>query len=462
MSVPSEELERAAGAAVEAAIAAGADDAEAWVEGSRGREVRVHGGEVESLTEASGRGAGLRAWLGNRAGYAYGTDLGREGLRELGRAAAEAARAADPDQHAGPPDEAGEPAAIEGLRDPAIAELETAEAIGLAKLIERTALERDKRISGVEEVVYVDEDGEAALASSRGPGGGFAASQCYAYLQAMAAEDSEVQTGLGFGVGRSARGLDPEAIGAEAAEEALAMLGAGKPDSRSCPVVLSDRVAASFAGLIGSSLCADEVQRGRSPFAERLGEAIASEALSLADDGIDPEGPASAPFDGEGIPRGRTPLIGDRRLLSYLHDSYTARRGEARSTGNAARGSYRTPPSVAPSNLLIEPGALSFEEILREAGEGVYVTEVAGLHSGVNPVTGRFSVGATGRSIRAGELAEPLREFTVAGELLETLADVRAVGSDSRWVPFGGSVRSSPLLVAELAIGGGQASGAEG
>jgi PmbA protein len=455
MPEPNDELEGAARAGVEAAIAAGADDAEAWVQGSHGREVRVHDGEVESLTEASERGAGIRAWIGERSGYAYGTDLGADGLRGLGAAAAEAARAADSDRYAGPPGDGGEPAAIEGLRDPAIGEFETAKAIELAKLIERTALEHDKRISGVEEVVYVDEDGEVALVSSRGRGGRFAASQCFAYLQAMATDDSGVQTGLGFGVGRSARDLKPEAIGAEAAAEAVDMLGAGKPDSRSCPVVLSDRVTASFAGLIGGSLCADEVQRGRSPFADRLGDELAAEALSLVDDGVDPGGLASAPFDGEGIPRGRTTLIGERRLHSYLHDSYTARRGDARSTGNAARGSYRSPPVVQPSNLIIDPGRLSLDALLRTAGEGVYVTEVAGLHSGVNPVTGRFSVGATGRAIRGGELAEPLREFTIAGELLETLERVRAVGSDSRWVPFGGSVRSSPLLVGEMAIGGG-------
>jgi PmbA protein len=454
MAPDREELERAARDAVDAATAAGADDAEAWVEGAHSREVRVHDGEVESLTEASERGAGIRAWLGDRAGYAYGTDLSAEGLRELGRAASAAARVADSDEYAGAPDADGKAGPIEGLRDPAIAELETPEAIELAKTCERAALERDDGVSGVEEVVYVDEDSEVALSSSRGPGGGFAASACYAYLQAMAADGDEVQTGLGFGVGRSARRLAPEEIGDEAAGEALAMLGAGKPESRSCPVVLSDRVAASFAGLIGGSLCADEVQRGRSPFAERLGDELASAALTLADDGVDPDGLASAPFDGEGTPRGRTALIGERRLLAYLHDSYTARRGEARLTGNASRASYRSPPSVQPSNLVIEPGRLSFEELLAEAGDGVYVTEVAGLHSGVNPVTGRFSVGATGRAIRGGELAEPLREFTVAGELLETLEGVLAVGSDSRWVPFGGSVRSSPLLVGEMAIGG--------
>jgi PmbA protein len=447
-------LAKAAQGAVDAATRAGAGDAEAWAEGSREREVRVHGGEVESLTEASGRGVGVRAWIGERTGYAYGTDLSESGLAETAEAAVGAARVADADPNAGPPEPAGEPPSIEGLRDQAVAATGTAEVIELAKRIERTALDRDKRISGVEEVVYVDEDGQVALASSRGHSGSFASSVTYSFLQALAADEGEVQTGLGFGVGRSPEALDPEEIGAEAADEATGMLGASKPESRTCPVVLSERVAASFAGFVGGSLSADEIQRGRSPFAERLGDELASPALALADDGIDPSGLASAPFDGEGVPRGRTPLIAGGRLLAYLHDTYTARRGGAESTGNAARSSYRSPPSVAPSNLMIEPGERTLEELIADAGDGVYVTEVAGLHSGVNPVTGRYSVGASGRTLSGGELADPVREFTIAGDLLETLAAVRAVGSEPRWVPFGGSVHSAPLLVGEMAIGG--------
>jgi PmbA protein len=449
------QLEEAARRAVEAATAAGATDAEAWSEGSQSREVRVHAGEVESLTEASGRGVGIRAWIGQRTGYAYGTDLSDSGLAELAEAAAGAARVADEDENSSAPDPSGEPVpVIEGLRDDAVSETETAEVIDLAKRIERVAIDRDKRVSGVEEVVYVDEDGDAAIATSRGVSGSFGVSTAYSFLQAMATQDSEVQTGLGFGVARSPRALDADEIGAEAGDEAASMLGATKPESRTCPVVLSERVTASFAGFIGGALCADDVQRGRSPFADRLGDELASAAYVLADDGIDPGGLASAPFDGEGTPRERTPLIADGKLLAYLHDSYTARRGGARSTGNASRASYRSPPSVSTSNLVIEPGELSLEGLLERADDGVYITEVAGLHSGVNPVTGRYSVGASGRAIRGGELAEPLREFTIAGDLLGTLADVQAVGSETRWVPFGGSVKTAPMLVGEMAIGG--------
>ena len=448
-------LEEAARRAAEAATAAGATDAEAWSEGSRSREVRVHGGEVESLTEASGRGVGVRAWIGHRTGYAYGTDLSDAGIAELAEAAVAAARVADEDESSAAPDPSDQPVpAIEGLRSDAVAGTETADVIELAKRIERVALDRDESVTGVEEVVYVDEDGDAAIVNSRGVAGSFGVSTAYSFLQAMASRDSEVQTGLGFGVGRSPAELDPEEIGAEAGDEAASMLGATKPESRTCPVVLAERVTASFAGFIGGALCADDVQRGRSPFADRLGDELASAAYVLTDDGIDPGGLASAPFDGEGTPRGRTPLIAEGKLLAYLHDSYTARRGGTRSTGNAARGSYRTPPSVSTSNLVLEPGELTLEQLLAEAGEGVLVTEVAGLHSGVNPVTGRYSVGASGRAIRGGELAEPLREFTIAGELLGTLAAVKAIGSEARWVPFGGSVRTAPMLVAEMAIGG--------
>ncbi len=448
------DLEELARRAAETATTAGASDAEAWAEGSRSREVRVHAGEVESLTEASGRGVGIRAWIRARTGYAYGTDLSEAGLTELAEAAVGAARVADEDESAAAPEPSGEATEIPGLYDEGVAATETAEVIDLAKRVERAALDRDSRVTGVEEVVYVDEDSNAAIATSRGVSGAFGASAAYSFLQAMATEDSEVQTGLGFGVARSPRDLDSGEIGAEAGDEASSMLGATKPESRSCPVVLSARVAASFAGFIGGALSADEVQRGRSPFADRLGDEVASAALRIADDGTDPGGLASAPFDGEGTPRGRTALVAEGKLLAYLHDSYTARRGGAISTGNASRASYRSPPSVSPSNLMIEPGEVSLEELFAQAGDGVYITEVAGLHSGVNSVTGRYSVGATGKAIRSGDLAEPLREFTIAGELLGTLAAVQAVGSDVRWVPFGGSVHSAPILVAEMAIGG--------
>lgn len=458
--------------AVEGTLAAGAGDAEAYASEDAGREVRVHGGEVESLTAATKRGIGIRAWIGLRAGYAYGTDLSEKGIAELASRAAETARIADEDEFAGPPSPAADvpvrfmPAMAtqgapeggggmaQGLSDPSLAATPTAEVAELALEIERAALDSDPRVAGVEQAVYADSVERVAIVSSTGIAGEFERTDCYGYAQALAEGDGGRETGLGYGLGRGPAALDPAAIGREAAARATAMIGAGKPASRSCPVVLDPTVAASFVALIGRGLGADAVQRGRSPFAGLLGAAIAAEALVIRDDGLDPAGSASSPFDGEGVPRRRNALIEEGKLRAFLYDTYTARRDDAASTGSAGRAGYRSQPAVAASNLVVAPGSLGFEELLREAGEGVLVTDVAGLHSGVNPVTGSFSVGASGRAIRAGEAAEPLREFTIAGDLVSMLGAVREAGSSPRWVPFGGSVSTPPLLIGEMAIAG--------
>ena len=439
--------------AVEAALNAGASDAEAYLSEAREREVRVHGGEVESLSAATQRGMGVRAWIGRQVGYSFGTDLGEEGIAALASRAAEAARASDEDEHAGPPEAGGSPPSMQ-LTDPSIETFSPAELAEIALAVERSAMDADPRVTGVEAAVYGGAAERVAIASSAGVSGEFEASSCSAYVQVLAAGEAGVETGLGFELARGPVDLDPRAIGEEGAARATVMIGAGKPESRSCPVVLDPTVAASFAGLIGGVLGADAVQRERSPFAGRLGEDVAGEALALHDDGTVPEGPNSSPFDGEGVPRRRTALIEGGRLRAYLYDSYTARRAKAASTASAGRGSYRSPPGVAASNLIVAPGELSFEQLLAEAGEGVFVTDVVGLHSGVNPVSGVFSVGASGRAIRGGELAEPLREFTIASDLVSMLRAVRAAGSTPRWVPFGGSVSTPPLLIGEMAIGG--------
>lgn len=447
------ELSATARRAVEAAVAAGAGDAEAYASRESGREVRVHGGEVESLTAATQSGIGVRAWIGHRVGYAFGTDLSETGVAAIAARATEAAAVADEDEFASPPS----PAAIEplpGLSDPTTADWSADRVAELALSVERTALAADSRIAGVEQAIYADSAELVSIASSAGVAGEYENSSCFAYLQALAEGDGGRETGLGFGLARGPSGLDPVAIGAEGAERALAMIGASKPASRACPVVLDPTVAASFAGLIGGALGANAVQRGRSPFAGRLEEELASEAFALYDDGRDPGGAASAPFDGEGVPRRRTALIEGGRLRAYLYDTYTANREGGDSTGSASRHGYRSLPSVSASNLIVAPGTLDLQGLLAAAGDGVLVTDVAGLHSGVNPVTGVFSVGASGRAIRDGGLAEPVREFTIAGDLVSMLGAVKAAGAEARWVPFGGSVSTPPLLIGEMSISG--------
>lgn len=443
-----------AGRAVDVALAGGAGDAEAYASEAANREVRVHAGEVESLTAATQRGIGVRAWIEGRVGYGFGTDLSAEGLDAIAARAVEAARVADRDEFAAPPAEPGSAPTLAALSDATLGEWSTARIAELALAVERSALASDERVAGVEQAVYSDSFERVAIAAAGGAGGEFESSNCYAYAQALAGDAPSRETGLGFGIARGPAGLDPAAIGREAAERAAAMVGSGKPPSRACPVVLDATVAASFVGLLGKALGADAVQRGRSPLAALLGERVAADAFILRDDGLDPGGFATSPIDAEGVPRRRTPLIEGGTLRTFLFDTYTARRGGGASTGNAGRSNYRSPPGVAASNLIVAPGSLSFAALLAEAADGVFVTDVAGLHAGVNPVSGIFSVGASGRAIRGGELAEPLREFTIASDLVSMLRAVRAAGATPRWVPFGGSVCAPPLLIGEMTVGG--------
>jgi PmbA protein len=445
-------LEDAARRAVEAALSAGAGDAEGWAEQSTSRDIRVYDGRVESLSDAGGRGVGVRAFADGRSGYAYGTDLSDEGIAEVARAAVEAAEVADEDEFAGLPEEFGA-AHVDGLASARLAEWGTERKVELALEIERAA-RAPKGVSQVENAVYSDAEGSVSLANSRGFSASFEATQAWAYASAFAGEGEDLMTGLGVGLGRDPEALDPGAIGDEAAQRALALMGARRPESRRCPVVLDAFVAASFLGFIGSMLSAEAVQRGRSLFAGREGDEVADPALALVDDGTQPDGPASAPFDGEGSRSRRTPLIEGGRLLGFLYDSRTARKASTETTGNASRGSYRSPPSVGTSNLVIEPGAEDLAGLVRRAGDGLYVTDVAGLHSGVNPVSGTFSVGASGRLITGGELGQPVRELTIASDLVSMLRAVEAVGSEGRWVPFGGSVKAPPVLIGEMSVSG--------
>jgi PmbA protein len=450
---PIADLERAATRAVEEALAAGADQVDAWCERSTSLTVRAYEGEVENLTEAGSRGVGVRAFVGNRTGYAYGWDLGDRGLADVARAAFSAAAVTDADEHAGLPDETGA-VDVGPLVSSELGRWSNERKVELALSVERAARERDPLITNVEDTIYSDGRAEVALANSSGFAAAYEQTQAYAYAYAFAGEGSDLMTGLGVGTGRGPEALDPEAIGREAADRALALHGARQPPTRRCAVVLDPYVAASFVSIIGGTLSARAVQRGRSLFAGKEGESVADASIRLVDDGLVLEGLATAPFDGEGVPHERTTLIEDGRLRGYLFDRYTASVAGRRSTGNGTRGSYRTPPSVGATNLLLEPGPSATEELFAEAGEGFYVTDVTGLHSGVNPASGTFSVGASGRLISGGELGAPAREVTIASDLVSMLQAVRGVGSDARWLPFGGSVKAPPVLIGEMTVAG--------
>jgi PmbA protein len=291
------------------------------------------------------------------------------------------------------------------------------------------------------------------VASTTGIDASYERTDAWAVVVTLAVEGDETQTGFSFRITRGLDELDPEPIADEAVARAVEMLGAVKPVTAKVPVILDPFAASSFLGVLAGALNAESVLKGRSLFASMVGDQVGSALFTLVDDGRILDGPGACPFDGEGVPSSRTELFTAGRLNGFLHDTYTARRtgGGQRSTGNAKRGGYKGAPGVGTSNFSVEAGALSFEELLARAEGGVVIRDVSGVHSGANPISGEFSVGATGRRIVAGALGEPLREMTIASTLPEMLEAISGVGSDHR---FFQSVGTPSLLIGEMTLAG--------
>lgn len=411
--------------------------------------------EVESLSSSETRGVGVRVVVDGRMGFASTSDVTEDGLRYALSEARSNAELGTPDAGNVLPS----PAAFEPVPSIYVAGLESvaaADKVAAALELERATRAAHALVTAVDSATYGDARSSVAIASTTGVAAEYARTDVYAYVAAIARTEDDTQTGLGLTQGRAFADLDLEAAAHEAAVRATRLLGARKPATARVPVVFDPLVTASFLGVLASALTAEAVQKGRSLFAERVGEAVAQEAFSLVDDGRLADGPAAAPFDDEGVPTRRTAVIEHGILRGFLHNTETAARAGdgAASTGNATRGGFNSSPGVAPSNLFLDGVTVPPAEILARAEGGLYVQDVSGLHSGTNPVSGEFSVGATGLWITGGGLGEPVREVTVSSTLVEMLLGIAALGSDRRFFPFGGSFAGATALVAEMTVAG--------
>jgi PmbA protein len=429
---------------------------EAYVQSGRTVTVKVYGREVESVSVAEPRGLGVRAVRGGRTGYAFTTDITRQGLQRVLAEAESDLEASDDDPFAGLPPKPSEAYTdLPGLWRAGVGLMPLEHKIALALEAEAAALGL-AGVETVEESVYSDEETRVAVVSSCGIEVETEQSYCYVYVAAHAGAGTDRQSGLGFSAHRDPRELDPEAAGREAAGKALALMGARPCPTGAYTVVLDREVAAALLSTLAGALSAEAVQKGRSVFAGKLGERIGSAGVTVLDDGLDLGGIATSPFDGEGLPQQTTTLVEKGLLNSYLFDSRSARRegGAACSTGNARRSSYRTLPRVGPSNLVVVPGPGTLEELLQRVDDGLYVEGVAGLHSGVNPVSGEISLGVTGRLIKGGSADAPVREVTMATDFAHLLDAICDLGGDARQIPLHGSVCTPSIAVRGVTVSG--------
>ena len=414
-------------------------------------EIRVYEGEVESLASAQSQGIGVRVIVDGRQGFAYAGSLDDAALDESLAEARDNARFATVDEFAGLAVDDGVAVPDLDLYRAALAERPTDAKVSLAVELERAVRGADARISGIESAEYVDSLSEAAIVTTTGLRSLSRDTSCYVATYAMATDGSDTQTGFGFSVGRDLDELDVARAATDAAARATRLLGAGQPPTERVTVVLDPWVTAQFLGLLGYTLNGEAVMKGRSLFADRLGEQVASPLVTLVDDPTDPRAFTATDTDGEGLAARRNVLIDDGVLGRFVHNAYTARRAGTTSTGNAVRG-FSSTPGVGCMAVSLRPGTATQAELVTSVGDGVLVQDVAGLHSGVNPVSGDFSTGADGLRIRNGELAEPIREFTIASTLQRMLLDVVAVGGDLEWLPMNAAGVS--LVIADVTVSG--------
>lgn len=445
--------------AVAAGRRAGADGAEAFLSDTESVQVTVSGGKIEQVNAAREAGIGLRLLKDRRMISGSTNELSPDAVENLVRELMRKLPYHTPDEfHTIPGGESGmlekEWSGYADLitYDPAIAEAPVEDKIRKALRMEAAGLEFSPKISGSMMVVYQDSASCIYLANSNGIAGWFPASGCGGGVEMSAAEGDDHQSGSYSQAYARYADFNPDVIGRRAAEKAVRMLGARPMASCEIPMVVSPEVGAEIFSFLAGLLSADEVQKGRSLFAGKLGAPVASPAFTLIDDGRLKGGLSTAPVDGEGVPQQTTPLIVDGILKNYLYDSYSARKGKTRSTGNRRREGYDSRGGIGPTNFYLQPGRWKPEEIIAGLRRGFYLSEAIGIFAGINMASGDFSIPAAGFLIEGGRLTRPVRGVSIGGNLFELLRSVDKLGNDLTWFQ---SLGCPTFSVSTIKIGGG-------
>jgi PmbA protein len=429
------DLKQIASEVLDRALNAGATDAEAVAYEGEEFSTLVRLGQVDTLKESGSRAIGLRVFFGLRAASTSSSDLSREGLDKLVEGAVALAKITSEDPFVGLPDasEMGKLQGDLGLYFEDVSEQPAAERIEIARRCEAAALAYDTRVQNSGGGDFDTATAYKVMVNSRGFVGESRRSYC-GFSTAPIAHDERgrMQRNYWYSSSRSTHRLgNPEEIGRIAAQRTLRRLGAKPVKTQRAPVVFAPEIARSIMGNIFEAANGDAIYRHATFLEGMLGERIAGENITVIDDGTlvfdGMGGFGTSAFDGEGLPTRRTVLVENGILKSYVTNTYTGRKLGIPSTGNAARGLAGN-PGIGAGNFFLEPGDCTPEQLIGDVKQGLYVTETMGF--GVNLVTGDYSQGASGLWIENGELAFPVEEITIAGNLKDMYRNISAIAND--------------------------------
>lgn len=427
--------------------------AEVYIVESQGTNIVISEQKVEDCKIAESRGIGLRILSGGRWGNAYtsGLDAGDiEKIIAMAKANMENTTSDGYNKLPVPPDAGRYFSGDLQLYDARLKEVSLDEKIKLACLMEKAALAYDPRIKNIFQADYSDTEFSMEIISSMGIEKFSRETACSVSVTALAEGEGQTQIGGEFSTKRYYDQLNIEEVARVAGWRTVSILGAKPVKTQKAVIILESLVACEFLGLIAGGLCADSVQRGKSLFKDKVHKKIASPLVNIQDDGTLPGGSASSVFDDEGMPTQRTVLVKDGVLEGYLYDTYTAAKDKVASTGNATRGSFKGAPGVGISNLFIEKGPRSRDNLIKETNNGFYIMEVMGMHM-ADPISGDFSVGAAGVWIQNGEFNQPVQGVTIAGNIIDLLNSIDGVGDDLK---FYANVGSPTLRIQDIMVSG--------
>ncbi|HEY8808024.1 MAG TPA: TldD/PmbA family protein [Candidatus Limnocylindria bacterium] len=426
------------------------DGGEVFLRDGQSTSIEVRDGDVENAITRGERGIGVRVLRGGHVGFAYSSDLSANGIEECVTAARDIAEVTEPD-----PDVSIATRKIEspdlGLYEAGIDGRSVMERTNVALAVERAAKNVDPRISGFRKTTYSDGTMTTIVATTADVRGSYRETYFSVGTSVVATAGEERQIGYHGEAKRTFAAVDPEAVGRRAAELAVGKLGAQPFKTQTLPIVLDPYMGMSLLGALVPLFSADSVIKGKSLFAGKLGEPVASERVTIVDDARTPGALRSAPFDGEGVATTTRTLVDKGVLRGYLSSLKTSKKMDQPPTGNARRGSYAAPSRIGAANFHLAPGAIAPEDLVKSLDRSLRITSLLNLHT-IDPISGEFSLGATGEYLEKGERRYPVQGITIAGNLTTLLSAITGVADD---LTFGSSGLGSPtFVISELSIGG--------
>jgi PmbA protein len=441
-------------AIVDTALAAlrslGVPTGEIFLREAQSGSVEIKEGAIESAIARGERGVGIRVLDEQRLGFAYTSDLSASGIAACAETARRMSGVTEPDPDLALAKKAIDDADLD-IYQAGVVDRPLAERGAVALTVEEAARATDPRITQFRKTTYSDSESTTILATTTGVRASYRESYCGVMTSAVATQNGERQIGYHGEAARRFPELDPVRVGQRAGQRAIEKLGSRPLATQKLPVVLDPWMAMDLLRAIGPLFSADNVLKGRSLFAGKVGERVANEKITIIDDARKPRGLRSAPFDGEGVATTTRTLIDQGVLRGYLTSLKTASKMHVDPGGNARRGGYGSPARVGPSNLFVAAGSDDAGGIVRGLDHALAVTSLLNLHT-IDPVSGEFSLGATGNYLERGDRIHPAQGITIAGNLTHLLSAVVGVGTDLVFGP--GGLGSPTLVISELSIGG--------